>query len=81
VKKEYRKPFIVFESFTLSTNIAGDCGTIINNSSRNICPYITRTGLSVFMENINGCTTLDDDGDYNGYCYNVPIDELSLFNS
>ena len=81
MKKIYSKPEIMFESFTLSENIAGDCDTRINNSTEDVCAYITRTGLNVFMSSINACTTHEDDGDYNGICYHNPIDTKNLFHS
>lgn len=81
MKKVYEKPVIIFESFTLSTNIAGDCGTIINNSAREQCAYELRTGEHVFTSQYAICTTTEDDGDYNGICYHVPIDTDNLFNS
>lgn len=82
MKKTYIKPQIMFESFSVSENIAGDCDTIVNNSSRGSCAYVTRTGLNVFTSEMVGiCTTHEDDGDYNGFCYHVPIDTQNLFNS
>lgn len=82
MKKEYQKPEIMFEDFSLSVNIAGDCSLIVGNPSEGQCPYVTRTGLNVFTSDMVGiCTTHEDDGDYNGICYHVPIDSGSLFNS
>lgn len=81
MKKHYEAPEIYFDDFSLSTSIAGDCGTIIGNPSRNICAYKTRTGLNVFMSGMSACTTTEDDGDYQGFCYHVPIDDKNLFNS
>lgn len=81
MKKAYVKPEIMFEDFTLSTNIAGDCEVIINNSTRGDCAYTLRTGESVFTSNYGVCTTKEADGDYNGICYHVPIDSNNLFNS
>ena len=81
MKKTYTKPEISFESFLMSTNIAGNCDTIVDNSTKGICAYITRTNLHVFTSKISGCTTREDDDDYNGICYHVPLDDKNLFNS
>ncbi len=84
MKKLYSKPEIIFEDFTLSENIAGNCGTIVNNSSENVCGYLADrdpTAQAVFMSTISGCVRFEDDGDYNGICYHVPIDANNLFNS
>ena len=81
MKKAYLKPEIIFEDFTLSESIAGDCDTIVNNSTRGVCAYVTRTGLNVFMSSIDACSTTEDDGDYNGFCYHNPIESQNLFNS
>lgn len=81
MKKTYQKPEIMFEAFSLSTNIAGDCETIVDNASRGSCPYHTRSDLNVFTSDVGACTTTEPDGDYNGICYHVPIDTKNLFNS
>ena len=80
MKKIYSKPEIMFEDFALSESIAGDCETKINNQTRGSCAYILRTGEHVFT-GISACTTDEQDGDYNGICYHVPIDTRNLFNS
>ena len=84
MKKLYTKPEIMFESFTLSTNIAGDCDIKINNPTEGVCAYIIQAGgrtHSIFTSEISGCKTTQDNGDYNGICYDVPIGGTSLFNS
>ena len=80
MKKHYEAPEIYFDDFSLSTSIAGDCGIIVN-STRDSCPYVTRTGLNIFLSSMGACTTTEDDGDYNGICYHVPVTESNLFNS
>lgn len=80
MRKHYEAPVIVFEDFSLSTNIAATCGTVVN-FGKSDCWYETRTGLHVFMSGMNGCTTAEDDGEYNGICYHVPVEEQSLFSS
>lgn len=86
MKREYTKPFVVFESFSMSTNIAGDCDTITTLQSRETaCGYFTRQGV-VFASGMSctytqGVTGIGADAQYNGICYHVPIDTKNLFNS
>lgn len=84
--KKYVKPMIVFESFTLSTNIAGDCGTttgVVPLQDETGCGYkdpADRFGYVIFTTEM-ACNTKEDDGEYNGICYHVPIENDKLFNS
>ena len=83
----------MFENFTLSTNIAGDCAPpFINNASKGTCAYIVpgtqyTKEKHVFTSSMVGiCTTSEatdgaDDGQYNGICYDVPTAGMNLFNS
>lgn len=88
MKKAYVKPAIMFESFSLSTNIAGDCEKIIDNQNRGNCG-MEFGDITVFISEYTGCSTNDgvtidvggDDGSYNGLCYHVPFDTKNLFNS
>lgn len=91
MKKSYSKPDIIFESFSLSTSIAGDCGTKIDTQALNMCAMITG-GLAIFLDNMSACksptdSTLmpypvpEEDGQFNGICYHVPYPTSSLFNS
>lgn len=84
MRKAYSKPEILFESFTLNTNIAGDCETKTNLASNSQCG-MDFSGIVVFMENMGGCTGIKvesegGDGEFNGICYHVPYGE-NLFNS
>ena len=83
MKKQYSKPEIIFESFVLSTNIAGDCGKIVNNHAEYSCPYLNRSGNNVFTAALVGiCTDVQQaDGEDNGICYHTPVDVQELFNS
>lgn len=90
MKKKYSKPEIVFESFTLSTNIAGDCSVPTSTPNQGSCAYTVETKYGtwhVFTDAVAACGTSDgsldqlEDGIYNGICYNVPYDESTLFNS
>lgn len=84
MKKIYSKPEILFENFTLSTNVAGDCGKIVTTHAENVCGiYFTGIG-NVFMTGTDGCSDLQvtsDDGQFNGICYHVPTETNLLFNS
>ncbi len=85
MKKMYSKPEIMFESFAVSTNIAGDCKPpYVNNASKGTCGVVTSApGMTVFVDATTGCTIPDKDNDdmYNGLCYHVPSEYSSLFNS
>lgn len=80
MKKVYEKPEIVFDCFTLSTNIAAGCKfkTNLQVVDATGCGYGDRTGV-IFTSAIN-CEYQEVDGDYNGICYHVPTGN-SLFNS
>ena len=85
MKKRYEKPEIVFEDFTLSTNIAGDCETKTNLPSNSTCG-LNFSGLMVFLDGMNGCSDIEidnvgGDGDFNGLCYHVPTGDNNLFAS
>lgn len=82
MKKTYIKPEIMFEEFSLSTNIAATCGTPATHSENQYgCGYaIGRFDQVVFTE-LMGCSVQEDDGDYNGICYHVPTEAYSLFSS
>lgn len=93
MKKAYQKPKIVFESFMLSTSIAGDCEVKTYLPSNNTCG-LNFTGFgNVFMPDMAGCNNSDmvtsqgDDAylqisfDPNDtICYHVPFGN-NLFNS
>lgn len=81
MKKEYSKPVVVFENFSLSTSIAANCEFKTNLlNAEEQCGYPIR-GSVVFMTGIAGCKRIEDDGDYNGVCYHVPHVDFNLFNS
>lgn len=85
MKKAYSKPEIVFENFSLSTNIAGDCEWKTNTWSSNMCG-LESTGIgTVFMDYMTRCDFKadmigEDDAAYGNICYHVPYGE-NLFNS
>ena len=88
MKKTYTKPEISFESFLMSTNIAGDCDKpFVNNASKGSCGIIgSAPGVdNLFVNGVggtNGCQIWDDDGiTDDGLCYHVPVEGKNLFNS
>ena len=85
MKKAYSKPEIMFEDFTLSTNIAAGCETPTNLPSVNQCGF-DFSGLKVFFSGMTGCGDIQvnnggGDGDFNGICYHVPTGDNNLFTS
>lgn len=85
MKKVYSKPEIMFEDFTLSVNIAGDCEEKTNNPSNSTCG-MDFSGLKVFLDGMGGCSDIPvdnvgGDGEFNGICYHVPSGDKNLFNS
>ena len=81
MKKTYAKPQIVFESFQLTANIAGDCNIRPNITNEATCGY-NDNGWIVF-QNSAVCihVQVGPDGEYNGLCYHVPTGDMSVFTS
>lgn len=72
----------MFESFSLSTSIAGDCEIQTNTPAAMQCAYQVGP-FNVFISSIAACErdTDDTNGLYNGICYHVPFETNTLFNS
>lgn len=87
MKKVYTAPQILFESFTMSTNIAGNCESIVGNPTQGTCAVIGTGGVNIFDSSVGtACTDTPEDwgfGDdmYDGFCYHVPVEATTLFNS
>lgn len=88
MKKKYCKPEIMFESFTLSTNIAGDCGDRAELLAADYaCGKMFSDGRTVFMSGMYGCGDVlvepdqDGDGAWGTLCYHVPSNLNSLVTS
>lgn len=83
MKKAYKKPEIMFESFASSVALAGDCQTPTNTSGKDICG-LQFGNVIVFLDGMSGCTfqvkTEGGDGAYNEICYHTPYGN-NLFNS
>ena len=88
MKKVYEKPQIMFESFSLSTNIAGDC------EYKPSPPTLYKCGLdfadgTIFLDSMaDVCSpqyqmkSEGGDGAYGNLCYHVPNDGINnMFNS
>lgn len=83
MKKEYVKPIILFESFSLSTNIAADCENKTHLPAENQCGIWLEGVGNTFISGMTGCEdfTLSEDDEYNGICYHTPTEGNNLFTS
>lgn len=88
MKKKYQKPEIMFEDFSLSTNIAGDCeAPFVNNATKGSCAVLGTGGIAVFDAKVgSACVYTSTDmgfgeDHYDGLCYHVPTEYNNLFNS
>lgn len=82
MKKEYEKPVVVFESFSMSTNIAAGCDSIVNTLNRGTCTVNGTGGINIFVDGVTDCNVPVPDGSTNdGLCYHVPTGAYNLFNS
>ena len=85
MKKAYSKPQIMFEDFTLTTNIAAGCEVKTRTPSENQCG-VNASGINIFLEGMTGCAdfgfvvSAGGDGSFGNICYHVPYGE-NLFNS
>lgn len=78
MKKEYKKPELLFDNFELSVSIAGDCGSKTQTPSRNQCGIDIGSEI-LFSSGMNVCNTKIEDS--TEYCYHVPTDANRMFNS
>ena len=96
MKKVYEKPQIVFENFTMTTNIAGGCEKIVGGPTEGTCGIEgSAPGQTIFSSKVDACDMPWDDplfnpgvdadpnnGDmYDGFCYHVPTQAYNFFNS
>ncbi len=77
MKKTYVKPFASFESFELSSSIAGTCVTPTNHAVYQ-CGLKDKTlpGVVIFTDGVAQCTNEPQDGDPNKGCYQGPSGNL-----
>lgn len=82
MKKEYQKPDILFDSFSLSSTIAGSCSFDTNTKSQGDCGVMFGE-LKVFTSKVTGCRdgVIVDSGQFNGLCYHVPTNDKNIFMS
>ena len=87
MKKAYSKPDIVFEDFSLSTNIAAGCEENPTNSTHN-CGVKWAAGIFIFLSAETGCNRIIVDGsktenlvddENNGLCYHNPTVNYNVF--
>lgn len=81
MKKVYTAPEILFESFTMSTNIAAGCEEIVRTFAQGDCAYEGTGGIALFLDSIKACEFKSNDDGSNGFCYHVPGEENDLFTS
>lgn len=84
MKKIYSKPEIMFDSFTLTTNIAAGCKHRIDTFANGSCGLFFPHVGNVFTTGVSGCNDMQvspDDDQYGGICYHVPYEDSKLFNS
>lgn len=85
MKKTYIKPEIVFEDFTVNTNIAAGCEIKIDNHSQGGCGYKYEGGHGETMFTTQAgtavCNLAVNDDENNGFCYNIPVQSINIFNS
>ena len=91
MKKTYTKPEISFESFLMSTNIAGDCEIRANtNTNYNTCGHVYGDKI-LFGDDLYGCKRhgsnsllfkpYEEKDGYDSFCYHTPTEASNIFNS
>ena len=89
MKKKYSAPVILFESFQMSTNIAGGCeaqAQTHGSYSEAGCGYLLGTEI-VFGTDLTGCQGGDryrqvaPNTGFDSVCYHVPSENSNIFNS
>lgn len=82
MKKAYTAPEIQFEDFSLSATIAGTCERIVGTQSQGICGIEGTGGIMMFTDQMNACDyTPPTEDQWDGFCYHVPTELHTLFNS
>ena len=90
MKREYGKPEVLFENFSLSANIASSCGDALsyhgmdcmhhsNYADPSSCVFF-ENGFSVF-QNVAICDLQPDGQSWSKVCYHVIMDEMKAFSS
>lgn len=84
MKKEYKKPMIVIEEFSLSQTVARKCSESIskddvNLGDINICGWVIADGVIAFVEGEGVCQMNGEE--ITGMCYNNPGEGNYIFDS
>lgn len=90
MKKKYKKPTILMESFEVSQNIAG-CGSDLQDgglgypthANRNSCGWSYGDYGVIFVQGNTNCTgeQLPSGVEVDGFCYNAPTANVLIFAS
>lgn len=82
MRKAYSKPQIMFEDFTLSTNIAAGCEVKTNTPSQMQCAYGEDDfGYPIFTTEVSACISQVEESENDRFCYHIPNQGNNLFNS
>ena len=80
MKKEYKKPELLFDSFELSVNIAAGCSSNHRvGLSENACGLVV-PGIGTAFVSEPICTYVPQE-DESGWCYHVPTADTRHFGS
>lgn len=79
MKKRYAKPDILFDSFSMCTSIASCEVTAAFQSGG--CGVEMAVGITMFTEAVNDCNWKQEDREYDGLCYHVPLEAYNVFGS
>lgn len=81
MKKVYSKPEIVFESFTMNSNIAA-CAEKTDSPAKGSCGIVYTPTITVFVSESTGCNFWDETPEeHDGICYHNPSEDTRLFGS
>lgn len=85
MRKKYEAPVIMFEDFSVSASIAGNCEHIIDNQSKGSCGLRGFGPKPIFTSDFpDACGKPIADGTatgLDGLCYHIPSSEYNIFNS
>lgn len=81
MKKVYTKPQIAFESFQLTSNIAGDCNTKPASADETTCGYRVDDSWIIFQGNPPCNFPVGQSTENDKICYHVPSGIISVFTS
>ena len=80
MKKTYSKPDILFDSFSISTNVVASC------EFQTPLPQVDECGVAyfnwvVFQSELQGCNKIAKSGTWDAMCYHQPTETNNLFTS